>query len=292
MIVKVKVPATSANLGCGFDTLGMALNLYTTFTFEEIKKGLEFEGFDEKYCNEDNLVYISFNKALKQLNKKVEGVRISVDCQVPISRGLGSSSICVVAGIFAAYALSNTQINRDDIFKLATTIEGHPDNVSPAIFGGLSASCVVNNEALTIKYDIDERFTFLALIPDFETSTNESRKALPDIVCRQDAIYTLSRLGMVLKALENYDLSLLSKVMDDKLHEPYRCKLIHEYDKVKEICKSVDSVCFMISGSGSTLLNVIEDRKNVQLIRDKLKDLEYKWRVLELKVDKEGTKIL
>lgn len=291
-MVSVRVPATSANVGCGFDTLGIALNLYTTFTFEELDKGLEFDGFDEKFCNENNLVYVSFKQALKHLKKKVKGLKISIDCNVPVSRGLGSSSTCVVGGIFGAYALTDTPIDRKEIFKLASAIEGHPDNVSPAIFGGLSASCMVEDESLTIKYNIDDRFRFLALIPNFETLTEDARKALPKMIDRQDAIYTLSRLGMVLKAFENYDLSLLKKVMDDKLHEPYRRKLIHEYDKVRKVCEAVDSVCFMISGSGSTLLNIVEEKANAKLIAKKLSSLEYAWETILLEVDKEGTTIL
>lgn len=291
-MVSVRVPATSANVGCGFDTLGIALNLYTTFTFEELDKGLEFDGFDEKFCNENNLVYVSFKQALKHLKKKVKGLKISIDCNVPVSRGLGSSSTCVVGGIFGAYALTDTPIDRKEIFKLASAIEGHPDNVSPAIFGGLSASCMVEDESLTIKYNIDDRFRFLALIPNFETLTEDARKALPKMIDRQDAIYTLSRLGMVLKAFENYDLSLLKKVMDDKLHEPYRRKLIHEYDNVRKVCEAVDSVCFMISGSGSTLLNIVEEKANAKLIAKKLSSLEYAWETILLEVDKEGTTIL
>ncbi|NBK97316.1 MAG: homoserine kinase [Erysipelotrichia bacterium] len=291
-MVSVQVPATSANVGCGFDTLGIALNLYTTFTFEEIAEGIEFVGFEAKFCNEDNLVYRSFKQALAHLHKQVSGVKISIDCHVPVSRGLGSSSTCVVGGIFGAYALTDTPIDRQAIFQLASKIEGHPDNVSPAIFGGLSASCMVDGKALSVKYNMDTRFHFLALIPNFETLTEEARQALPERIDRQDAIYTLSRLGMVLKAFENYDLCLLKQVMDDKLHEPYRKKLIHEYEEVRNICESVDSVCFMISGSGSTLLNVIEEKANAKLIAKKLKSLTHDWQSILLSLDYEGTQIL
>lgn len=290
-MVKVRVPATSANVGCGFDTLGVALNLYTTFSFEEVD-GLEFVGFEEKFANENNLVYQSFMHTLEKLGKKVKGVKIGIDCHVPVSRGLGSSSTCVVGGIFGAYALTDTPIDRKAIFKLACGIEGHPDNVSPAIFGGLSASCMLENESVSVHYDIDERFHFLALIPDFETLTEEARKALPDTISRNDAIYTLSRLGIVLKAFETYDLNLLKKVMDDKLHEPYRRKLIHEYEVVRKICEDVDSVCFMISGSGSTLINIVEEKANAALIKKKLATLDHHWHTELLRVDKEGTVIL
>ncbi len=291
-MVKVRVPATSANVGCGFDTLGIAFNLYTTFTFEEIEEGVVFEGCEEKFANEDNLIYTTFLKTLEKLNKKVSGVKITIDCHVPVSRGLGSSSTCVVGGIYGAYALTDTPIDRDAIFTLASAIEGHPDNVSPAIFGGLSASCMVGLEAITVQYAIDERFRFLALIPNFETLTADMRKVLPTKVNREDAIYTLSRLGVVLKAFETYDLAILNKVMDDALHEPYRKTLIHEYEEVRSICEAVDSVCFLISGSGSTLLNVVEKESSAQEIQQRLQSLHYDWQVKQLRVDSEGTLVL
>lgn len=291
-MVKIRVPATSANVGCGFDTLGIALNLYTTFTFEEIEEGVIFEGCEPKFANEDNLIYTSFLTTLKRLGKTVSGVKITIDCHVPVSRGLGSSSTCVVGGIYGAYALTHTPIDRNAIFTLASAIEGHPDNVSPAIFGGLSASCMVGDEAITLAYAIDERFQFLALIPNFETLTANMREVLPEMVKREDAIYTLSRLGVVLKAFEQYDLDVLSKVMDDKLHEPYRKHLIHEYEEVKQICQQEDSVCFMISGSGSTLLNIVRTQASAECIQAKLKTLQFDWQVKCLRVDTCGSVVV
>ena len=176
-MAKVRVPATSANVGCGFDSLGIALNLYTTFDFELLEDGVEFVGFEERFANENNLVYKSLLFTLDRLGKNISGVKISIQNDVPISRGLGSSSTCVVGGIYGAYLLTNTPIDRQEIFTIANDIEGHPDNVSPAIFGNLSASCTTDNkEAVTVTYNVDERFNFLALIPNFETSTEEARK--------------------------------------------------------------------------------------------------------------------
>lgn len=289
MKIKVKVPATTANIGCGFDTLGIALTLYTTFYFEKIESGVVFEGFAPEFSNEDNLVYLSFLKTLKILDKKIEGVKIKIETDVPVSRGLGSSSTCVVGGIYGAFLLSNTPIDKDKIFDIANEIEGHPDNVSPAIYGGLSASCIVDNKGITVNYDIDSRFNFLALIPDFKTSTEEARKILPEFYTKSDVIYNLSRLGVVLKSFENYDITTLQKVMGDKIHEPYRKNIISEFDEVKNICNSIDSVCFFISGSGSTLMNILNNEKNLYKIQNKLKNLKNNWQCLLLKVDKIGT---
>ena len=259
---EVKVPMTSANVACGFDTLGLALQTHSVFHFE-LNDKLDFVGFEKEFCNEDNLVYIAFKKTLNFLNKNIDGVKISLIEQAPIARGLGSSATCVVAGIFGAYLLTGTEINKNDILKIATELEGHPDNVAPAIFGNLCASCLVDDEAITVQYDVDDRFNFMALIPNFETKTADARKALPKELPLKDAIFSLSRLGIVLRAFENYDISTLKKVLADKIHEPYRKKLIYEYDEVRNICESIESYGFFISGSGSTLINILKDENNV-----------------------------
>ena len=265
-MVSVRVPATSANVGCGFDSLGVALTLYTTFKFEKLDSGLEFVGFEERFSNENNLVYQTLLTTLKKLNKEISGVRISIDNDVPISRGLGSSSTCVVAGIYGAYLLTDTPIDKQEIFTIANEIEGHPDNVSPAIFGSVSSSCT--------------------------TDSKEARKVMPKEIKLQDAIYSLSRIGSVIKAFETYDLDLLNKVMGDKIHEPYRKEIIHEYHEVREICEKIDSSAFFISGSGSTLMNIVSDTNNIEKIKAELAKLKYNWQAILLKVDKEGTVVL
>lgn len=291
-MVQVKVPATSANLGCGFDSLGIALSLYTTFTFEEKESGLSFSGCEQRFQSEDNLIYVAFLKALSHLGKKVSGLHIGIDCHVPVSRGLGSSATCIVGGLMGAYALTNTPIDKEEIFKLATAMEGHPDNVAPAVFGGLCTCCMCDSTPVYTKIKVDDRFHFMALVPDFETSTKEARKVLPEILSLKDAIYSLSRVGIVCKAFENYELEKLRMVMDDRIHEPYRKLLIHEYDDVRKICENIDSVCFMISGSGSTLLNVIEKQENAEKIKKELESLMHHWRTFVLNVDMNGAEII
>lgn len=286
---QVKVPATSANLGCGFDTLGIALSIYNTFTFEVLEKGYEFVGVDEVFNNEKNLVYTSYLSTLKRLGKKLPGVKITFSCDIPMAGGMGSSSTCVVAGIYGAYALSGTPINKEDILAIATEIEGHPDNVAPAIYGGLTASCVVDQKVISLPYDIDHRFNFLAIYPNFETLTHEARKVLPKELPYDHAIFNVSRVAVVLKALETYNVEVLSCANEDKLHEPYRKELIHEYEDVKSICKSHDSITFFISGSGSTLMNVMKDVKHIDAIQQELNKLKYIWKVIPLKVDQEGS---
>ncbi|MDR3259891.1 MAG: homoserine kinase [Fusobacteriaceae bacterium] len=292
MIAKIRVPGTSANIGPGFDTLGMAVNIYAEFKFEELNKGLHINGDEKKFADETNLIYLSFLKGLNHIGKKVNGLAIDVNSDIPISRGLGSSSACIVGGILGAYAITNTKIDLEDIFALATKIEGHPDNISPAIFGGLTCSCTIDEKSYHVKYNIDKRFNFVALIPNFESNTHAARKILPGGYNLRDVVYSSSRLGIILKAFENYDKNLLNIAMGDKIHEPYREKIIHEYSEVKQICKDIDSICFFISGSGSTLMNVVEDVRNIDVISEKLKKLKFGWTTKLLKIDLDGAKIL
>jgi len=291
-MITVRVPATSANIGPGFDTLGMAFALYADFTFTEIAEGLEITGCDEKYRGKNNLVYTSFLAGLSHLRKSIHGVSIQIKSEIPVSRGLGSSSACIVAGILGAYGLTGTEVNDKDVFSIATAIEGHPDNVSPSLYGGLTASCTAGGRAYLERYRMDERFSFLALIPDFETQTKEARQALPEVYSRADVVYSLSRLGVILKAFENYDCDLLRLVMDDRIHEPYRKKLIPEYEEVRALCRETDSVCFFISGSGPTLMNVIESDKSAAIIEEKLKALKGGWSAKLLKTDRNGATFL
>ncbi|MDF9837632.1 MULTISPECIES: homoserine kinase [unclassified Breznakia] len=286
-MVKIRVPATSANVGVGFDCLGIALNLYTYFTFEETSE-FKITGTDLKFQNKRNLVYTSFMKTLEILGKTVQEIAIHMDSNVPVSRGLGSSATCVVGGVLGAYALTNTPIDKKKILDICTAIEGHPDNVAPAIYGGLIASYQSEDEVYSVSYNIDERFLFLAMIPDFETRTKDARKVLPDVLPYATAVRNSAKLSVVLKGFETYDINILKNAMKDEIHEPYRKALIHEYQQVKELCETIESVCFYISGSGSTLMNVIEHEALVPAFEKELSKLTHKWQCVLLKTDKEG----
>lgn len=146
-MIKVRVPATSANLGVGYDCMGLAIRRYATVTFEVIAHGLEILGCEEAYCNEDNLFYQAFLEGLKYMNETVPGIRITVDTDIPYARGLGSSATCIVAGLAGANALFQNRMNRYELFDLATRMEGHPDNIAPAIFGGLCVSFMEEGKA-------------------------------------------------------------------------------------------------------------------------------------------------
>ena len=155
-IVKVKVPATTANLGPGFDSLGCALTMYNNFEFDDSTDSLFISGCDAKYCNADNLCYFGYKSVLDELGISDTGISIKIDANIPISRGLGSSSTLLVAGAMAANQLNGNKLSKDAILNLTTKIEGHPDNLTPAIYGGLTASFVDDGNPYIARFSISD----------------------------------------------------------------------------------------------------------------------------------------
>ena len=281
-MIKIQVPATTANIGCGFDTLGLALNLYSTFTFE-INHEFKVSGCEKKYQNEDNLVITSYKKVFKKLNKKIIPISLHIDSNIPVSRGLGSSASCIIAGIWAANAMLEYPLSKEECLDIATEIEGHPDNVAPAIYGNLCAS-FMDDHVYTAKFQASKDLNLLVMIPNFEVSTNNARKVLPKTIDYKDAIFNLSRVACLCKAIEDNNQEMIHHALKDKLHEPYRKELIHEYEEIKAICK--DEVAFFISGSGPTLICIVKnDEKH---LINQIKQLKHHWTCLTLSIDTKG----
>lgn len=278
-MVKVVVPGSSANCCVGFDCLGMALSLYNTYEFS-FNKELLIEGCDTKYQNEDNLVIVSFKHVLNKYHKEYSPIKLVIKANVPVSRGLGSSSTCVVAGVMGANALYDLNLSKEDIITLTSEIEGHPDNVCPAIYGGMTLAQNNNGELSYLKLEIDN-YHFLALIPDYEVKTSEARKVLPSTMDYKDVVNQVAKAIGFVEGLQG-DEELLFKNCEDKIHEPYRAKLIKEYSFIKEKTLSMH-LPFWISGSGSTMIACSKD-----LI--KLKELEAyaKMNCLYLELDRKG----
>ena len=291
MKVKVRVPATSANLGPGFDVSGLALSLYNTFTFELIDSGLEITGCPKQFCNQENMTYVAFLKAAHKIGLKFNGVKIDCYGDVPYTRGLGSSSTCIVAGIVGAFAFASKESDRQAILELATTIEGHPDNVAPAIFGGLTASVMSEDKVVTLNIPIKNNYRFVALIPPFTLETEHSRSVLPQSVSRQDAIHNISTLSLLVASLINgYDEGL-KLGFKDKLHQPYRGKLIEGYDEIVEKLNQDDAILgTYLSGAGPTIMSLIKesDIYGVVRIKEQLGDLIKDWQVVKLELDMRG----
>lgn len=288
MKVTVRVPATSANLGPGFDVCGLALTLYNTFTFELIPQGLEFAGCDEAFCNKDNLIYQSFLKAAQKVNLKFDGLKITVDANVPNTRGLGSSSTCIVAGIVAAFTFKDQQDDKKAILNLATQIEGHPDNVAPAIYGGMTVSAMLE-DVVTMNIPVKNKYKFMTLIPDFELSTAQSRGVLPDAVDRKDAIYNVSHISLLLASLIHGNDQYLKEAFKDQLHQPYRGHLIKHYDEIMKLLNDDSNVLgSYLSGAGPTIMVVLKENEDTAKLLEVLKPYIEGWQVKELSMDTTG----
>ena len=291
MKVKVKVPATSANLGSGFDVAGLALTLYNTFTFELSEDGLNIKGCPEQFCNENNLTYQAFKRAAEVCGLEYQGVNIECSGEVPYTRGLGSSSTCIVAGIVGAFAFKDKVEERQEILELATSIEGHPDNVAPAIFGGVTVSVMEEDNVLTLNIPVKHDYRFVALIPPFTLSTEQSRAVLPQILPRKDAIKNVSHLALMVASLINgYDEGL-KLGFKDRLHQPYRGDLIAGFDEIMAVLEKDEEVLgAYLSGDGPTIMAVIhaDDRMGVVRIKEELGDLIKDWRVNKLELDNRG----
>jgi homoserine kinase len=293
-MIKVRVPATSANIGPGFDCLGVALNLYNTFYFEEIERGLVIEGCCQEFSNEDNLIYVSMMKCFEKLGYKPRGIRIVIEDDIPVSRGLGSSAACIVGGVIGANEIAGGVLSQKEILNLATEIEGHPDNVAPALLGGMTVAIQDGNNIHYSKVNVARGLKFYAMIPDFKLSTKESRSVLPKQIPYKDGVFNVGRVSLLITALTNGEFHLLKVSCDDKLHQIYRGKLINGFDRIKDKCEDLGSLAMFLSGAGPTLMALTDD-SNAQFyadIKKFLSTLNNKWEVKSLNIDLGGAKVL
>ena len=290
--VTIRVPATTANLGPGFDAFGCALKLYTDVTFEETEEGLEITGCDEEFTGPDNLAYVSYCAVLESLSEEVKGVKIHIDAKIPICRGLGSSAALLVAGAMGANVLRGNRLSTQGLLNITNAMEGHPDNLAPAFYGGLTASMVDNGLPVTVNFPLHPDWEFLALIPDFDMPTVKARAVLPEQVSRGDAIYNIAHGAMVLKALELGDEKLLRHAMQDKLHQPYRKHMIGDYEVIESIART-SGAAFCLSGAGPTLLCITRDKALKEKLAKKLPGVtEKNWQIMPLHVEFEGARVL
>lgn len=292
MNVTVRVPATTANLGPGFDSFGLALTLYNYITLEETEQGLEFIGCPEDYANEDNLIFVAYKAAMDAMGIPVKGLKVTIDSNIPISRGLGSSAALLTAGAMGANALHGNPLSLQQVLEVTNPIEGHPDNLAPAIFGGLTASMMVGDQPITVPCALHPDWKFLALVPDFPLSTSAARGVLPASYSRSDAVYNVGRGALVIKALELGDETLLAMAMDDKIHQPYRRTLIADYDVIESIVQQ-HGAAFALSGAGPTLLCVTRSADLADILREALPaQTQANWTVLSLEAEHKGAQIV
>lgn len=289
-MIRIKVPATSANLGVGFDCMGLAVSLYAEIDFEQSSQKLEISGCDKEFQNEQNLIYRAFVRGCEFLKQPVPNVKITVDNQVPVSRGLGSSAVCIVGGLMGANLWFDSPLDQQEILTLATKMEGHPDNVAPAILGNLNVSFTDSLDNIqNVAFKVSSDLFFVALVPDYQLSTQKARQVLPKSMKYPTVSYQVGHAVALSKALENGDLQLIRQAIIDKMHEPYRSKLIPDYQEVKDICQEDGGVLY-ISGSGSTLMAITSNLNDAQRIIDDTKKSFPNWKTHLLSVDTKGAR--
>lgn len=292
-MIEVRVPATSANIGPGFDCLGLALGLYNYFYIEEIESGLEILGCEDIFRNRDNLVYKSMLRCFEKTGYSCKGLRIKIQSEIPVSRGLGSSASCILAGVLAANELGNGNLSKEEILELAAEIEGHPDNIAPALFGGITVAIKDGERVYHERLPLASGLKFCALIPDFTLSTRDSRAVLPDNIPFKDGVFNVGRVSLLIAALGNGNFQVLNSACRDKLHEIYRSPLINNFNEITERARLLGSLCIFLSGAGPTIMAIIK-KDNIDFknnMESYLSYLDDKWTAVELEVDFEGALI-
>jgi homoserine kinase len=255
----IRVPATTANLGAGFDCIGAALSLYNEFTFTAIDNadliitvnGLEA---DRVHTDASNLAYLALLKLYGKIDRTPPGIRIEIELGVPLARGLGSSATAIVGGLLGGNALAGNPLSDTEIMDLAIEMEGHPDNVVPALIGGcrLAASSKTGWAIADIPWH--NSIVPVVAIPDFELSTEEARSVLPTGYNRADTIFNTSHFGLLIRGLETGNPDWLAAALTDRIHQPYRQRLIPGYTDVGRAVIAAGGYGMVISGAGPTLL--------------------------------------
>ncbi|MBR4874352.1 MAG: homoserine kinase [Clostridia bacterium] len=298
--VKVRVPGTSANIGPGFDSLGLALTIYNYIEAEETESGLEIEILDAETkeflpTDEKNLVY----KAMKYLFEKADynpkGLKLTLKSEVPVTRGLGSSSACIVGGLVCANELCGNKFSRRELMAMATKLEGHSDNVCAAMTGGFTVSVFNKEEIFYYSHKMKDDLKFVVLIPDYAVTTQKARNTLPGYYPKRDVAFNISHASLLVASIVSGDYENILCAMDDRIHEPYRKVFIDGYNKIYNKLKSYGSLGTYISGSGPTLISVVEADDAEFLYEDiseYMKKLYPAWTVMLLEADNEGAKII
>ena len=283
---QIITPATSANLGVGFDCLGIALDIQNIF-YVEPSDSYVLEGVEEAYANEDNLFIQSYKKACAYLEVEEIPLHVIFESHVPISRGLGSSATLIVGGIIACFGIHKMEVDKLVVLQLASSIEGHPDNVAPCIYGGLCSSYKIEGGYETIHFPVDPSLLFTTFIPDFEVSTEQARSLLPREYNREDVVKNLSNILAVVKGFETGNISQIRLAEEDKIHEPYRRPLICGFHKLHNLFLEETEGVLLISGSGSTCLGISKKVWDKQVLYDEFP----KWNIVDVKVNDTGVLI-
>ena len=310
MKISVKTPATIANLGPGFDSFGLAVPLYNVVSVEETVlpgSGIEINVINEKNNTETNLaniptdknniVYKAIELLYNFMGQNPNELKITVKTQIPISRGLGSSASVIVGGLIAANKLLGNPADEKVLMSIATEIEGHPDNITPAFIGGMTmASWEEDGSVVYRKLPWNDEWKLMVCVPDYELNTEISRSVIPKEVPLKDAVFNLKRSAMLVTALYNKDEELLRLALKDKLHQPYREKIVPGLKDITNNLKHVNSVIgTVLSGAGPSILiiyNGIGANEIKEIVTNSWNYFNVSANFFNLPIEKEGASII
>ncbi len=297
-MIKVRVPATSANLGPGFDSMGLALGLYNYVTAEETDSGLVIDIPDEtgKFLAKDerNLVYRSMMTVFQKVGYPIKGLHLTLENNIRVTRGLGSSSAGIVSGLVAANAMSGNQLTKEELLFLAAELEGHADNVTPALMGGFTVVVKQRNRIHFVKTELKDDLRFAAFIPDFYLQTKKARGILPRSVSMRDAVYNTGHSALLAASLMSGKYENIRTAVGDKLHQRYRKRLVPNMDKMFQNCYDRGALGVYLSGAGPTIVAIVHkdngdfEEQMKQILSERMPD----WKLTMLSADNTGAVIL
>lgn len=263
-MLTIRVPATTANIGPGFDCLGLALELFNTLEVEagEITRiQVVGEGAEKLPCSQDNLVYRALLRYYEEIASVPPPLQLKMKNRIPLARGLGSSAAAIVAGLLAAHCLSGQSLPREKLLDLAVELEGHPDNVAPALLGGLVISTAKSTGPgyHYLQLPPPRELQAVVCIPNFQVATEAARKVLPSQISFSDAVHNLGRVALLLGAFTSKRWDLLSAALEDRLHQPYRKSLVPGLDRALAWALEAGALGAALSGSGPTVIAFVKD---------------------------------
>lgn len=291
--VRVTVPASTANLGPGFDCLGMALNLYNIVEMQEAS-GLEIivegEGAGSIARDASNLVCRAATLLFEKAGYRPPGLKIRLLNHIPLARGLGSSSAAILGGLLAANALSGSTFSSAELLDIALELEGHADNLAAALWGGIAVVAPVEGRVRHVQLEPPAGLKVIAAVPDYTLSTAASRQVLPETIPYRDAVYNLGRLALLIAALSRQDTDLFSVAMQDVLHQPYRSALIPGMDRIMQAARDAGARSVTLSGAGPTITAFACEREAdiARAMQQSMLDSGINCRILILQPDHRG----
>lgn len=261
-VIKVKIPATTANMGPGFDCLGLCLDIWNSI---EVEIGGSYfdilgEGEESLPRGESNLVYQSFSKVFEMCGRPTPECGFVCHNNIPLNRGLGSSSAAIVGGLLAANEICDSFLTQSQILELAVKIEGHPDNVCAALMGGFQIVVEDGGRWVSTPVSLTNDLAVILFIPDVSMNTQESRETLPELITRRDAVYNLGRVAMLINSFSGEDFTNLEISTKDRLHQPSRQIVFPGMKNIFNAALSVGALGVFLSGAGSTVLALAKDK--------------------------------